>query len=44
MSKEDDVWHLLGAESNWVAELNLSISSKLVVLTGGTLELRTYLL
>lgn len=43
MSRED-VWHLLREESNWVAQLNLSISSKLVVLTGGTLELRMYLL
>lgn len=44
MSRENDVWHLLGEESRWVAEPNLNISSKLVVLTEEALELRKYLL
>ena len=42
MSREDDVWHLLGEEGSQVTELvvlSSAISSKLVVLTGGTLVL-----
>lgn len=46
MSREDDVWHLLGEKSGWVTELVMlssAIRSKLVVLTGGTLMLVKYL-
>lgn len=46
MSREDDVWHLLGEKGNQVTELvvlSSAISSKLVVLTGGMLVLIKYL-
>lgn len=46
MSREDDVWHLLGEKGGWVTELVMlssAIRSKLVVLTGGTLVLMKYL-
>lgn len=46
MSREGDVWHLLGEKGGWVTELvtlSSAIRSKLVVLTGGTLVLMKYL-
>lgn len=46
MSREDNVWHLLGEKGNQVTELvvlSSAISSKLVVLTGRMLALIKYL-